>query len=66
MRVCDEGKEDCCLWVQRGSSWKDAENEGPQFKIVGYVKMLADTPSNTPTHKHRFPSSLSLKKESMR
>lgn len=33
MRVRDERREDGRLWAQwGGSSWRDAEDEGPHFK----------------------------------
>lgn len=43
MRVCDERKEDGCLWAEwEGSSRRDIEDEGPHFKIKGWIKVLAD------------------------
>lgn len=34
-----------------GSSWKDTKDEGPHFKIKGWIKVLADvSPLHTQTH----------------
>lgn len=35
--------KDGYLWaLWGGSSWKDTEDEGPHFKIKGWIKVLAD------------------------